>query len=965
MSFLYPLGSEYEPGQTTEVRSTIVRESYRVTTVDGYTTVTPRDSSGGSQGSEVPPPGKPGGGGGGRSSCGGSPQLEIPADAPKPPASAAGPPSFPVPVGGVFLAGAGEALRTLGLIRGIAFDPVSGQIILISDVGPLTLPALSLDDVVTVFQTVYRHGAPYVSIDPDPTNPTGPWMKVRHYPGTEATHAGWVLFESDRLMKSYSLGRDNITRDLVSSKALGYRNLFQLGFEQPGWGTANGSWERFWIVPGKVHREKTRDGRMTLLSMTLRVRTEPMTLRGGKLEPSPNAKPSWAADQFSSWFTGSYGDVAKEAVTASPTGSRESSLAELERIALIAGAAEVLRDNGVPLPAWMLNHPVPRLAVPLETPSLLDAHPHPTRNVRVQIYGGVNLSPDDRDIVTEPASAGQEELARKIVSAIQAQPPVTPITIAHGGTEYRAVGLPGSDTMAEGALVLEAEDLSVSVAPGHQISMIRRTNSFVRPTDAFGPAWSLDLPRLDRQRRPLDRRGDTVLYREVWQLTSPLNSYSGYLTSGILRAHDGRIGQDTMLVPAASPRQQWHFYGNGCLAAISEPPILVVYRDNDQCHVDRIEGWIGSERSAYIDLHYGNGGHIISATSSDGGRASYEYDAAGALRRVQSPLGSPSYEYHDGLLTALTDARGTERFSFNSRGQQRGFWTVPSEPEAGDVSTKGLVSTLTLPEGGVWEIARNGEGRVVSILKDGREALRQTWRADGSLQAAHYETFSLYPQYRSDGAVSGLLITEPDNPRPGPARFIPRHTIIRNVSFPAGPFLPVAGGSVFARWLSVDLDQDHKPNRVRDFSGYDMRFEYDASGDLQHIATQLGEIFLRRDAQSRLTGVETSWGITQRNEYAGNELRRVTLNRSAESAAVDYERGNPVAVRALNGAHLQFSYDGFQGPGGRMEVVNPDGVALRYAFDTGGWVDTVQVGGLFSVHYQISGHCAGGCSAGP
>ena len=45
--------------------------------------------------------------------------------------------------------------------------------------------------------------------------------------------------------------------------------------------------------------------------------------------------------------------------------------AELRRLALIAAIAERLRDQGVPLPAWMQDYPVKRLALPPTTPALM------------------------------------------------------------------------------------------------------------------------------------------------------------------------------------------------------------------------------------------------------------------------------------------------------------------------------------------------------------------------------------------------------------------------------------------------------------------------------------------------------------------------------------------------------------------------------------------------------------------
>ena len=975
MSILYPVGNQYDPGQTREVRSTHVRESYRVTTTGGNTVVTPLDKTPDEQG--VGGFGGGGGGAPGGPSCGSSPALRVPVGASQPSAKAEAPQSFPTPVGGVFLRGAGDALRALGHISGVAFDPATGQIVLISSEGPFDLPPLPLDDLVTVFRTVYREGAPYVSIDPDPANPKGPWMRVRHDPGTGGTHAGWVLFESDRIMKSYSLGKDNVTRAPVGSRVPGYRDLFQLGFEQAGWGTARGNWERFWIVPDKVVRERTSDGTSTFLKLSLRVRTEPMVLEGGKLQSRPNAKPSWAADQFSSWFTGSYASIANEALTAPPggLGVQERSLTELERIALIAGAAEALRDDGVPLPAWMLDYPVPALRIPLETPSMTDNRPHPSKALTLQIYGGVNLAADDKDLIKAKASPEQEQLAAQLLMATRAASPLTPVSVTHGGKEYRAVALPGSETTAEGALVLEAVDLAVDLTPRQQISLTRRTSSFSHPEDLFGPAWSLDLPRLYEQKLPLRREKDSVIYRQVWQLASPLNSYSGYFTDGVAHAKDSRIGTETIVIHPVTPGEQWHFSENGCLTGLADPPVMVVYRTDKDCRVQRIDGWVGFEQKAQINLNYDARSRLVSAVSSDGQRATYDYDSEGALRQVNSPSGAARYEYENGLLTMFTDSWGTERFAYDQRGQRRDIPVAPAaatavaDPDAASVSTHGFTTTVRLPEGGVWEVTRDAEGRTLSVRQDGQEALRQSWRQDGLLEAARYETFSLLPQYSSDGTLTTVLIAAPEDLSPSQSGHRQQQDpSVRHVSFApargsaAIAWSPVAATTLLRRWLRIDVGQNEQPERISDYTGYDMRVTYDPSGAITHIATERGNMSIHRDARGLPAVVETSWGLSQRYEYEGNGLRRVTIRKGEESTVLDYQDGTPTRVKSFDGSEFRFSYDTAAKDGDSMTVEGPDNVSVRYGFNADGQLTRAQIVGLYTVQYTINrSGCLGGC----
>ena len=78
----------------------------------------------------------------------------------------------PSPVGGVYLGGAGGAVAGLGPLKGIRTD-ANGNLVLVSEEGgDVKLPPLRLDDVVTVFRSVYLHGeGPTVTIDPNPDDP--------------------------------------------------------------------------------------------------------------------------------------------------------------------------------------------------------------------------------------------------------------------------------------------------------------------------------------------------------------------------------------------------------------------------------------------------------------------------------------------------------------------------------------------------------------------------------------------------------------------------------------------------------------------------------------------------------------------------------------------------------------------------------------------------------------------------
>ena len=295
-------------------------------------------------------------------------------------------------------------------------DDKNGRLVLVAEgKDKIDLPPLRMDDVVTVFRSVYQHGeAPFVSIDPDPRNPRGPAMLVRHGESTANTYVGWVLFEADRVMKAYGLGRDNVTRQEIKSAIDGYQNLLDLGFSNFDKPQKEATWERFWIVPAQVNRRQTDNRQLTLFEVPLKVNTQRMELHGGELVPAADDTPSPEGKAFSEWFTKHYDDLAEEARAQPPeaggVGNQVRFFAELRRIALVTAIAETLRDQGVPLPAWMQDYPVQPCPVAATTPAIV-VEAMKTQTSRVgdgdstrtvketrqqRIYGGVHSAPPTR-----------------------------------------------------------------------------------------------------------------------------------------------------------------------------------------------------------------------------------------------------------------------------------------------------------------------------------------------------------------------------------------------------------------------------------------------------------------------------------------------------------------------------------------------------------------------------------------
>lgn len=629
----------------------------------------------------------------------------------------------PSNVGGVYLRGAGESLKDLGLLSGIAIDEKNGRLVLLAEENQkIDLPPLRMDDVVTIFRSVYEYGeAPFVSIDPDPDDPKGPLMLTRHGKATQNTYVGWVLFEADRVMKAYSLGTDNITREKIESKIEGYQSLLEAGFSDSNETDSEPIWERFWIVPASVNQRESTEGKLTLFDVSLKVMTQRMVIKKGKLVPAPDDTPSPQAKAFAKWFTDNYDQLSDEAQSVPPeevgVDVPVSFFWELRRVALITAIAECLRDQGVPMPQWMRNYKVKECSLDPTTPAITveatrKEETFETRNDRTRlvtltrtnrIYGGVNLAAADKNVHRQQGDAEADRLAPAVWRALSAAPSplLTLVKFQDADKTYQAVAIPGDNTQDVGANQLTETDLVVPVLRGKKISLVRKYNSFFAPDDVFGTGWTLDLPRLEERRQPTGRTSDTVTYSIGYQLTSPLNTYSELFRirkdgsgvesksllpekqdvfSGVAEMNDKNIGRKTTVLLFQDGRQ-WHFDESGYLAAQVNNPSTVIYRRSKSHLITRVEGWYGKKLYADIKLSYDKQGRIVSAKSSNEANVEYEYGSSGELKKVailsekESDKQKPQkdiigYEYTDGLITSVAwNGENTRRFEYGNRGQ--------------------------------------------------------------------------------------------------------------------------------------------------------------------------------------------------------------------------------------------------------------------------------------------------------
>lgn len=133
-------------------------------------------------------------------------------------------------LGGVSLNKTLTLLNSVDNIKGAAYDPKKGEIVLVG-AGTVALP-IDMDDLVVAVRTVYSVDTDGYSIDPRVSFDAGNTaflidgkMKVRFSGATRNTAFGQILYDADYILKKLGQGVDengNLLRNNSALAALGY-----------------------------------------------------------------------------------------------------------------------------------------------------------------------------------------------------------------------------------------------------------------------------------------------------------------------------------------------------------------------------------------------------------------------------------------------------------------------------------------------------------------------------------------------------------------------------------------------------------------------------------------------------------------------------------------------------------------------------------------------------------------------
>jgi YD repeat-containing protein len=675
--------------------------------------------------------------------------------------------------------------------------------------------------------------------------------------------------------------------------------------------------------------------------------------------------------------------------------------AELRRIALIVAVAEALRDQGVPLPRCMREHKVKPFPVPKTTRG---------RTFRVPgkgaIYGGVTLSPSKVAVQTVADSPEAQALAAELERTAPA-PLFQPIRVGEGNTACQAIALPGTDTRSLGDNHITETDLIVPLRGEVELRLTRHFHSFFQPGGALGPAWTLDLPRLERLRRA-EVVGDKKQIHSFYQLTSPLESVTAvFRRAGEIPQIKGQVlladGATDLLAVAAvkddewgpallllfKDGRRWYFDDPGELIARKEAPLTIRYHRDKSGRLSRIAATCGGSR-ANIELDYDDQGRLHAARGSNGAVVTYSYDRDGLLIRVRGPEGEVGYEYKDGLVTAVRRGRLVRGFAYDASER------LLTEADDGrkvsyrtDPSPNGLRASVVGPGGKVMEAVeydrayrplrrslgdgtrqewKYNQGTVeVTTTRPGGQRCSTTRSADGRSETWRLPDGGRVAVQRDEaGRVEAVLeggrpaLRQQWHPN-GLLRQAVRDTVALVPTYAADGSLrgltlrPADAGPGSGRWLHMDMDAQGRPTHMTDATGSDVAVQYDASGQPRELSTGRGTITVQRGPKGRLQAVRTSWDYGEEHTFAPNDGRlvRSTFTAGDSTATVEYDAGRPAKVRHFDGGVTEIAWHGEGEVKGRPRSVRtPGGLELRYTYDSAGQLVEARCGAACRWQYR-------------
>lgn len=883
-------------------------------------------------------------------------------------------------VGGVSLDRAAKVLVDVRDITGAAYDPRTGQVVLIGR-KDASLPPMNMDDLVVAIQSIYtgeNPGVTMVPVDPSMKDIT---QRVEYFGKTQDTRFGWVLFEADRYLKSLAAGQDTLTGSPLPTLVPGFKSELDLALESH----TQVQWHRNWFVPGEIVLKKSDDGQSMIFDRaTIKLQSRFIQfLPDGTQKDVPGSSP--VTDRFTTFINDHYDEFA----------AQKTELAELKQLAKIVGIVKWLHDNNIPVDlTWMKDYQVKYVKTPTTTPGIVAKKTTADGTYGITSMGGVDFPTPNT--YTKDSSKEATALQKQ---AIDSRPAKMPITwdFQKDGKTLTAVALNLEPDKTIGGYTTASTDMAVSTAGGLVADFTRHYNSLSPAPSLYGRGWSFSLPSLSIRNVPVPNNPDrfytqavlnTGAGQTVFSLDSngffrPEDFTSGYEALGLTVSDNlfapGGLTKEYNLKPniPGQPVGLQDAKGNpvkyagfalrgkdGDTVAFESSGRLKGIRDSAGNQL--IYNYSGKQLTSISDMDgrgirftYNANGQLTDLAASDGRKIHYAYNASGDLVSVSNDAQSINYVYdEDGRLTRITDSYGQAVLEntydelgrvVNTRsGVGTGYEvkfdnqskTVTYKDNSGSVLTRqyddqNRLVKETDPLGNAATVTYN-QKNLASITDRSGQTAKFNYDANGFLAGI---TSPMGDQvrllnYTTQGLPSTLIA--PD----GGITFFQYDKQGNVISQKTGSRLDKLSADGNITYASVDpltTLYEYTPTSnlkaVQDVAGFKTQFTYDSIGNL--VSAQLpggGEIKRTFDDRSRLTTIKDPLGYQVSFGYdAQGQL--TTISTSTGVTQYQYTKGELTSFTdPLNNA-VKYGYDSAH----RLTTVTePNGAATSYNYGTDG-----------------------------
>jgi len=838
----------------------------------------------------------------------------------------------PSDFGGVSLSKTADMMLNITDISGATYDEATGQIILYGK-SPISLPQMKLDDLAVAVRSEYGYGGkspqdPGVSIGTEPSDIAGQ-MKVRYDGQTFNTAFGYTMFESDRLLKGYTMGKDNVSGAAVTSNVPGYANLLNR-YRSAGGSTPRDNFTyRMWFVPKSVSLVQSPDNSsMQFSNAAMELLTET------KFKNNTVADP--VSEAFASHFTLHYDDFAAE----------KPILSELKRLGKITAVVKWIKDNNIPFDLSYFDNYTPAYdnRTPSYTPSTtaFTAWDNGVLH-KLTVTGGVLYHLNSSNFSSSQGTTADQAKT----AAIAARPGDGSFNwgFSSGGESYQAVAQSMSRSRKDGSVKRTDIDMMFPVPGKNPLILYRYYNSFNDKSTGFGLGW------------------ETSPYKLRFPATKMSFTFSGQGVSAYYQIFVKEKGREHLFTLTGLDALGHPIYvregGKDFLQ--EESGSFVLYKKNQGTVTFDSDGKftritdsngiyisyaysganlasITHQNGRSITLNYTNG-KVTSAVGPGGKTVTYTYNANGDLETAKNELSEAvTYQYDNNRrLSNVIDPRNNTVFqaSFDDYNRATSQTLGNSATYTKNFNLTARMSTVTDPKNISYTQTFDTDYRLLSMTDTANRKLNVTYAGEfGPATVTDSKNYTTEYQYDAAGNID---------------------------------YIKDATGKI----KLLAYDTNNNPTIARDGRGYDTVNVYDTNNrlaEIRHVAqaevgtdgklngsygydTNYVTTYTYDQATGNLLSTKDPMGRLQQFTYDGNGLPITSTLQGGYTVTNTYDsRSRLQKVTNAAGESITYGYDNAD----RVTSITTSAGVVQYAYDKNGNVSTAYDGKNYPTAYEYN-----------